>query len=177
MLNILSKIRIFKVTEVNESMKIRVAKSEDAEVIFALIKELAIYEKAEHEVLTSVAEIVDTLFGDNSKTSALIAEEGSKVVGYAVYFYNYSTWLGKNGIYLEDLYVTPEHRKYGIGKALLKHIASIALEEGCGRVEWSVLDWNTPAIEFYESLGARAQDEWTVYRLSGEKLLNFAALD
>lgn len=156
-------------------MKIRVAKSDDAEVVFALIKELAIYEKAEQEVMTSVDEIIDTLFGENSMTSALIAEEGDQVVGYAVYFYNYSTWLGKNGIYLEDLYVTPEFRKLGIGKALLKQIAKIAVEKGCGRVEWSVLDWNTPAIDFYESLGAKAQDEWTVYRLSGEKLLNFAS--
>lgn len=156
-------------------MKIREAKSDDAEVIFALIKELAIYEKAEQEVMTSVDEITRTLFGENSRTSALIAEDDDKVVGYAVYFYNYSTWLGKNGIYLEDLYVTPDYRKRGVGKALLKQIASKAVEEGCGRVEWSVLDWNTPAIEFYESLGAGAQNEWTVYRLSGEQLLNFAS--
>jgi GNAT superfamily N-acetyltransferase len=112
---------------------------------------------------------------ENSKTSALIAELDGKIAAYAVYFYNYSTWLGKNGIYLEDVYVTPEYRKLGIGKALLKHIATIAVGEGCGRVEWSVLDWNTPAIDFYKSIGASVQDEWTVYRLSGEKLLNFAS--
>ncbi|MDG2089810.1 MAG: GNAT family N-acetyltransferase [Gammaproteobacteria bacterium] len=158
-----------------ENMQVRVANSEDSEIIFALIKELAIYEKAEHEVLTSVAEIKETLFGENSKTSALIAELDGKIAAYAVYFYNYSTWLGKNGIYLEDVYVTPEYRKLGIGKALLKHIATIAVGEGCGRVEWSVLDWNTPAIDFYKSIGASVQDEWTVYRLSGEKLLNFAS--
>ncbi|MBN4053341.1 GNAT family N-acetyltransferase [Haliea sp. AH-315-K21] len=155
-------------------MKIRMASSKDADIIFALIKELAIYEKAEYEVVTTAAEISDSLFGENSKTSALIAEIDNKVVAYAVYFYNYSTWLGKNGIYLEDLYVTPEYRKQGVGKSLLKKIATIAVEEKCGRVEWSVLDWNTPAIEFYEALGAKAQDEWTVYRLSGKKLLNFA---
>jgi len=156
-------------------MKIRMANKDDANVIFSLIKELAIYEKGEHEVLTTVTEINETLFGNNSVASALIAEVNNKIVGYAVYFYNYSTWLGKNGIHMEDLYVTPEYRKYGIGKALLKKIANIAVNEKCGRVEWSVLDWNTPAIEFYESLGAEPQDEWTVYRLSGGDLLTFAS--
>jgi len=154
-------------------MYIRTATSADAEIIFALIIELAIYEKAEHEVITSVEEICETLFGDDSKTSALIAEINGKSVGYAVYFYNYSTWLGKNGLYLEDIYVTPEYQKKGIGKALLKKVANIAVNENCGRLEWAVLDWNTPAIEFYNSLGAKAQDEWTSYRLSGEALKLF----
>jgi GNAT superfamily N-acetyltransferase len=156
-------------------MKIRRANSQDAEVILALIRELAIYEKAEHEVLTSAAEIRETLFGENSKASALIAEADGQVVAYAVYFYNYSTWLGKNGIYLEDIYVTPDYRRQGIGRALLQHVAALGVDENCGRVEWAVLDWNTPAIEFYESLGAQAQDEWTVYRLTGEKLKAFAS--
>jgi len=96
------------------------------------------------------------------------------VVAYAVYFYNYSTWLGKNGIYLEDIYVTPKYRRQGIGRALLQQLASLAVKENCGRFEWAVLDWNTPAIEFYQSLGAKPQDEWTVYRLSGNKLHEFA---
>ena len=156
-------------------MNIRIATAEDAEVILALIIELAIYEKAEHEVVTTVDEIRESIFGHNSKTSALIAEVDDKPVAYAVYFYNYSTWLGKNGIYLEDIYVSPEYRQQGIGKALLKSVVQIAVSQNCGRVEWSVLDWNTPAIEFYESLGAKPQDEWTVYRLSGDELKRFAA--
>lgn len=156
-------------------MNIRTATAEDAEVILALIIELAIYEKAEHEVVTTVDEIRESIFGHNSKTSALIAEVDDKPVAYAVYFYNYSTWLGKNGIYLEDIYVSPEYRQQGIGKALLKSVVQIAVSQNCGRVEWSVLDWNTPAIEFYESLGAKPQDEWTVYRLSGDELKRFAA--
>lgn len=155
-------------------MNIRTATAEDAELIFALIIELAIYEKAEHEVLTTAEEIRESIFGNNSKTSALIAEVDNKPVAYAVYFYNYSTWLGKNGIYMEDIYVSPEYRQQGIGKALLQSVAKLAVKENCGRVEWAVLDWNTPAIEFYESLGAKPQDEWTVYRLSGDELKNFA---
>ena len=156
-------------------MNIRTATAEDAEVILALMFELDIYEKAEHEVVTTVDEIRESIFGHNSKTSALIAEVDDKPVAYAVYFYNYSTWLGKNGIYLEDIYVSPEYRQQGIGKALLKSVVQIAVSQNCGRVEWSVLDWNTPAIEFYESLGAKPQDEWTVYRLSGDELKRFAA--
>jgi GNAT superfamily N-acetyltransferase len=156
-------------------MDIRTATVEDAEVILALIIELAIYEKAEHEVVTTVDEIRESIFGSHSKASALIAEVDNKPVAYAVYFYNYSTWLGKNGIYLEDIYVSPEYRQQGIGKALLQRVSKIAVNQNCGRVEWSVLDWNTPAIEFYESLGAKPQDEWTVYRLSGDELKNFAA--
>lgn len=156
-------------------MNIRKARAEDAEIIFALIIELAIYEKAEHEVLTTAEEIRETMFGVDSKTSALIAEVDNKAVAYAVYFYNYSTWLGKNGIYLEDIYVSPDYRHNGIGKALLKRIANIAVTNNCGRVEWSVLDWNTPAIDFYKSLGATPQDEWTVYRLTGDELKNFAS--
>ncbi len=155
-------------------MKIRAAKSQDAKTILKLIIDLAIYEKEQASVLTNLREIEETLFGVNAKASAIVAEENGQVVAYAVYFYNYSTWLGKNGIYLEDVYVRPEYRKRGIGKALLKYIAEIALKENCGRFEWSVLDWNTPAIDFYESLGAQAQDEWTVYRLTGESLKRFA---
>ena len=155
-------------------MDIRIATADDAELILALIIELAIYEKAEHEVVTTAEEIRESIFGSNSKTSALIAEVDNKPVAYAIYFYNYSTWLGKNGIYLEDIYVFPEYRQQGIGKALLQRVAKIAVNENCGRVEWAVLDWNTPAIEFYESLGAKSQDEWTVYRLSGDELKNFA---
>lgn len=155
-------------------MKIRQASTEDAATILALIRELAIYEKAEHEVLTGLDEIRETLFAENAKARALLVEVDDMVVAYAVYFYNYSTWLGKPGIYLEDLYVQPAFRKRGIARALLKHIANIAVKENCGRFEWAVLDWNSPAIRFYEALGASAQDEWTIYRLSGESLRNFA---
>ena len=155
-------------------IRIRNADKSDARLILDLITELAVYEKAEHEVVTTEEEIAATLFGDESKAKALICEIADKPVGYAVYFYNYSTWLGKNGIYLEDVYVTPDYRGLGAGKALLKHIARIAVAENCGRFEWSVLDWNQPAIDFYESIGARPQDEWTIYRLTGTALNQFA---
>jgi GNAT superfamily N-acetyltransferase len=158
-------------------MKIRKATAEDAASILGLIRELAIYEKAEHEVRCSLAEIQQSLFAADARASALVVEAEQAIVAYAVYFYNYSTWLGKPGIYLEDLYVQPAYRKQGIARSLLKRIANIALEENCGRFEWAVLDWNTPAISFYESLGAKAQDEWTIYRLSGDSLRDFACSD
>ncbi len=155
-------------------MNIRKAKPDDAPVILQLITELAIYEKAEDKVLCSAQDIHDSLFSDKAKASALLVDLDGQVVAYAIYFYNYSTWLGRAGIYLEDLYVQEAFRKRGIATALLKHIANIALQENCGRFEWAVLDWNKPAIDFYESLGAKAQDEWTIYRLSGEDLRDFA---
>jgi len=155
-------------------IRIREATRADARLIFDFIIELAIYEKLPEQVVTSVAELEQTLFAPDAKARALLCDLDGLPVGYAVYFYNYSTWLGKNGIYLEDVYVTPAARRRGCGKALLKHIAGIAVRENCGRFEWSVLDWNTPAIEFYESLGALAQSEWTIYRLSGEHLRKLA---
>ena len=155
-------------------LQIRKATEQDLEQIMQFIRELAIYEKAEHEVVTDLEDLRATLFAPQPRTFALICEAGSEAIGFAVYFYNYSTWLGKHGIYLEDLYVTPASRGLGAGKALLQQLAKIAVAEGCGRVEWSVLDWNTPAIEFYESFGAKPQDEWTVFRLTGEKLTRFA---
>ncbi len=153
---------------------IREATAGDAALILRFIRELAIYEKAESSVQTDEAGIVDSLFGAGAKARALICEAGGQPIGYAVYFYNYSTWLGRNGIYLEDLYVSPEHRGSGAGKALLQHIARLAVAEGCGRFEWSVLNWNEPAIRFYEAAGAKPQSEWTVYRLEGEALKAFA---
>jgi GNAT superfamily N-acetyltransferase len=155
-------------------MNIRKAKPEDAPIILKLIKELAIYEKAGEEVLCSVQDVHDSLFSGKAKANALLVDVEDEVVAYAIYFYNYSTWLGRAGIYLEDLYVQEAFRKRGIASALLKHIANIALQENCGRFEWAVLDWNTPAIDFYESLGAKPQDEWTIYRLSGKNLHDFA---
>lgn len=156
------------------AVSIRVATAEDAALILRFIRELAIYEKAESSVQTDEAGIRASLFGADAKAHALICEAGGQAIGYAVYFYNYSTWLGRNGLYLEDLYVSPEHRGSGAGKALLQHIARIAVAEGCGRFEWSVLDWNEPAIRIYEAAGARPQSEWTVYRLEGEALRAFA---
>lgn len=156
------------------SINIRPANSEDANTIFDLIKELALYEKAPEQVITNVLEIEQTLFCDAPQAHALIAEIDNTPIGYAIYFYNYSTWLGKQGIYLEDLYVSPSSRGNGAGKLLLKSIAQTATRNQCGRLEWSVLDWNTPAIDFYESFGAKPQDEWTVYRLTGDTLNKFA---
>jgi GNAT superfamily N-acetyltransferase len=157
------------------SLHIRPATAEDAALILRFITDLAIYEKAEHEVKTDVAGIRDSLFGEGSTTHGLICEQDGVPVGFAVYFFSYSTWLGKHGIYLEDLYVSPEHRKLGAGKALLRHLAQLAVAKGCGRMEWAVLDWNTPAMEFYEAFGARPKDDWVCYRLTGQALLDFAA--
>lgn len=157
------------------SLTIRPATPDDAELILRFITELAIYEKAEHEVKTDAAGIRDSLFAEGSTAHGLICENDGQPIGYAVYFFNYSTWLGKHGLYLEDLYVSPEARGLGAGKALLRHLAQLAVARGCGRFEWSVLDWNTPAIDFYESFGARPQSEWTTYRLTGQALLDFAA--
>ncbi|WEL53093.1 GNAT family N-acetyltransferase [Pseudomonas kermanshahensis] len=156
------------------SLTIRPAVRTDAAQILAFITELADYERARHEVIASVADIERSLFDEGSTVHSLICERDGQAIGFAVYFYSYSTWLGRNGIYLEDLYVTPEQRGDGAGRTLLRHIAREAVENGCGRLEWSVLDWNEPAIGFYQSLGAEAQDEWVKYRLDGKKLLAFA---
>lgn len=156
------------------AVNIRVATADDAALILRFIRELAIYEKAESSVQTDEDGIRASLFGPDAKAHALICEADGNAIGYAVYFYNYSTWLGRNGIYLEDLYVSPDSRGSGAGKALLQHIARIAVAQNCGRFEWSVLDWNEPAIRFYEAAGARPQSEWTVYRMEGEALRTFA---
>lgn len=153
---------------------IREAQPSDVDTILNFILELAIYEKAEHEVKASAEQIQQSLFGKNPAAFCLICEHQDKAIGFAVYFKNYSTWLGKHGIYLEDLYVTPEARGIGAGKALLKTLAEIAVKNDFGRVEWAVLNWNQPAIDFYLSLGAKPQDEWTVYRLTGQDLDDFA---
>jgi len=156
------------------SLTIRPAVRTDATQILGFITELAEYERARHEVIASVADIEHSLFDEGSTVHSLICERDGRAIGFAVYFYSYSTWLGRNGIYLEDLYITPEQRGGGAGRDLLRYIAREAVEHRCGRLEWSVLDWNAPAIGFYESLGAQAQDEWVRYRLDGDKLLRFA---
>ncbi|KOF54162.1 MULTISPECIES: GNAT family N-acetyltransferase [unclassified Achromobacter] len=156
------------------NVEIRPARPGDAELIHAFITELAIYERAADQVVAGVEDIRRSLFADGAPSRALICERDGKPIGYAVYFYSYSTWLGRNGIYLEDLYVTPEHRGIGAGRDLLRHIAREAVAQGCGRLEWSVLDWNAPAIDFYESIGARPQKEWVRYRMAGDALAAFA---
>ena len=149
---------------------IREAKKEDAATILDFIKELAIYEKAEHEAVASADDIVQHVLGENSVASAVICQQGDTPIGFAVYFFSYSTWLGKPGLFLEDLFALPEYRGLGAGKRLLQHLAGIAVDKGCGRFEWNVLDWNEPAIGFYQSLGAKPQEEWIGYRLQGEAL-------
>lgn len=155
-------------------LEIRPARVEDAARIHAFIVELADYERAAHEVVASVEDIRQTLFAVDSPTRALMCVHDGQPIGYAVYFYSYSTWLGRNGIYLEDLYITPSHRGIGAGRDLLRQIAREAVAKGCGRLEWSVLDWNQPAIDFYTALGAKPQDEWVRYRLDGDALRHFA---
>lgn len=156
------------------TIEIRPASIADAGLIIKFVTELAIYEKAEHEVKASQADIEQSLFGAEANAQAIICNINNQAVGYAVYFFNYSTWLGKPGLYLEDLYVTAAHRGAGAGTAMLKYLANIALAKNCGRFEWSVLDWNEPAIKFYQSIGAKAQDEWVGYRLTGKALQDFA---
>ncbi|NVK71977.1 MAG: GNAT family N-acetyltransferase [Oceanospirillaceae bacterium] len=156
-------------------MLIREAKREDSSTILRFVKELAAYEKAEHEVLATKEMIESFIFSEHSTTKAIICESEGNPIGFAVYFFNYSTWLGKHGLYLEDLYVSPSERGCGAGKALLKHLAGIAVANDCGRFEWSVLDWNKPAIDFYESLGAKPKSEWLGYQLTGESLAALAA--
>lgn len=156
------------------TINIRPACAEDSALILRFITDLAIYEKAEEAVIATETDIRDSLFAEDSTTSALICELDDAAVGFAVYFFNYSTWLGKHGLYLEDLYVSPEFRGAGAGKALLKHLAQLAISKNCGRFEWSVLDWNEPAIGFYKSIGAQPQDEWVGYRLSGKALTDLA---
>lgn len=155
-------------------LTLRPARLEDAPRILGFITELATYERAAHEVVASVEDIHASLFAADALCRALICERDGQPIGCAIYFYSYSTWLGRKGIYLEELYISPEHRGSGAGRLLLQHIAREAVEAGYGRVEWSVLDWNEPAIGFYRTLGAVAQDEWVKYRLEGEALRAFA---
>lgn len=155
-----------------DGFTIRFATPEDSALVLSLIKELAVYEKLEHDVIATVDSVSASLFGQDSNIEALIAEFNGQPVGFALFFHNFSTFLSKRGLYLEDLFVKPELRGKGFGKALLKTLAQIALERNCGRMEWAVLDWNQSAIKFYETLGAVAMNEWTVFRLTGEALEN-----
>jgi len=154
---------------------IRPARRSDAADIHRLVRELADYERSAEQVVASEDDLRRALFGEQPAVFALVAEHEGSVAGFALWFLNYSTWTGRHGIYLEDLYVTPVLRGHGYGRALLAELAGICVERGYGRLEWSVLDWNAPAIGFYASLGAVSMDEWTVNRLTGPALLALAA--
>lgn len=154
---------------------IRFAQAADTAVILGFIRALAEYEKLEHECVATEETLRATLFGEKPYAEVLLIEEEGKAHGFALFFHNYSTFLARPGIYLEDLFVNPAARGKGYGKALLAKLAEIALARGCGRLEWSVLDWNQPSIDFYLSLGARPMDEWTVYRVDGDALGALAA--
>jgi GNAT superfamily N-acetyltransferase len=152
------------------TLTIRPAERADVPIIAELIRRLARFEKLEHEVTMTEDRLATNLFGTRRYAETLIAEQDGEPVGFALFFHNFSTFLAQPGIYLEDLFVLPDHRGGGIGRALLKELARLAVERGCGRLEWAVLDWNRDAIGFYERLGARPNSEWTVYRLAGEAL-------
>jgi GNAT superfamily N-acetyltransferase len=156
--------------------RIRSATRADVAAVLRLIRALAEYEKLLHEAVATEEQLARTLFGERPSAEVLLAEEGGSAVGLALFFQNYSTFLARPGIYLEDLYVEPEARGRGIGKALLQAVARIAVERQCGRFEWAVLDWNTPAIDFYKSLGAHPMHDWTVFRLTGEALARLAQM-
>jgi GNAT superfamily N-acetyltransferase len=151
-------------------LKIRPAKREEVGEVLQLIQDLATYEKAPDQVEASRDDLLNTIFAKEPRVFCDLVEVDGQIAGMAIWFLNYSTWQAKHGIYLEDLYIKPEFRARGYGKALLKHLAQICDKQGYGRLQWWVLDWNSPAIEFYRSLGAEAMDEWTVYRTSGQAL-------
>ena len=147
----------------------RMAQPKDTALILHFIRELAVYEKMEDQVIATEELLTEWLF-EKQKAEVVIGEAEGKPVGFALFFHNFSTFLGRSGIYLEDLFVEPSERGKGYGKALLTHLAQLAVERGCGRLEWSCLDWNQPSIDFYLSMGAERMDDWTTYRLTGEKL-------
>jgi len=153
---------------------IRDATPADLSLIVSLVRELAEYERLAHEAIATEADFHVALFGPSPKAYALIVVHEGQPAGFALYFYNFSTFLGRPGIYIEDVFIRPEFRRNGFGRTIFKYLAQKALAEGCGRVEWWVLDWNAPAIDFYRGLGAIPMDEWTVQRLTGDALKTFA---
>lgn len=155
-------------------MQLRSATREDSALILALIRELAEFEKLLHEVAADETTLAEHLFGARPRAEVLIAEVEGATAGFALFFHNFSTFLGKPGLYLEDLYIRPAFRGRGYGRSIMQQLARIAMERGCGRFEWWVLDWNHPAIEFYRSLGAQPMSDWTVQRVSGAALLALA---
>ena len=157
-----------------DNFTIRPATVSDVPVILELISALATYERAPDQVTATEKSLTEVLFGEKPAAEVLLAFENETAVGFAVFFHNFSTWLGRPGLYLEDLFVRPERRGKGYGRALLIHLAKIARDRGCGRMEWAVLDWNEPAIEFYRKLGAKPMDEWTVFRLTRDGIAKLA---
>ncbi|HWM26295.1 MAG TPA: GNAT family N-acetyltransferase [Chthoniobacterales bacterium] len=157
------------------TFEIRTTTEADVPIILRLIQELADYERAPDAVVTTEGGLRDVLFGAKRSAEVLLALEEGEPVGFAVYFYSFSTWLGRPGLYLEDLFVRPAARGKGYGRALLERLAQIAQDRGCGRMEWAVLDWNDPAIQFYKKLGAEPMTEWTVFRLTQEGIARLAA--
>ncbi len=156
-------------------IRIEPATERDIPLVLSFIKALAEYERLADAVAATEESLRETLFGPRARAEIVIAHTGGEAAGFAVWFHNYSTFLGRAGLYLEDLFVLPEWRRRGVGHALLGHLASVAVARGCGRLEWSVLDWNEPAIRFYRNLGARPMDEWTVFRLAGDALKRLAS--
>ena len=156
-------------------IRIDAATDADVPVLLDLITQLAEYERLSSEVVATEDSLRGALFGPSARVHAVIARDGATPAGFALYFYNFSTFLGRSGIYLEDLFVVPAWRRQGVGRELLRHLARRAVGDGCGRLEWSVLDWNEPAIRFYRAIGARPMEEWTVYRLTGDALVRFAS--
>ncbi len=164
-----------KVSTKIKNFTIRPATVDDAPVILSLIKGLAEYEKLSHEVIATEELLRDTLFGARTVAEIILGDYDGEPVSFALFFHNYSTFLGRPGIYLEDLFVKPEMRRRGFGKVMLAYVAYLAKERQCGRLEWSVLDWNEPALKFYKSIGAVPMDEWTVHRVTGEGINRLAA--
>jgi GNAT superfamily N-acetyltransferase len=157
------------------SLRIEPAGADDVPIILSLIKALGEYERLSHEIVATEDGLRTWLFGERPAAEVVLAYAGDAVVGFALFFHNFSTFLGRPGLYLEDLFVIPEWRGRGIGKRLLVHLAALAVERGCGRMEWSVLDWNEPALRFYERMGARVMEEWKLCRLTGDRLARVAA--
>ncbi len=158
----------------NENFSIRSGSDADVPLILRLIRELADYERAPRDAVATEDQLREVLYGANPAAEVLLAFANEEPIGFAVYFFNFSTWLGRPGLYLEDLFVRPEVRGHGYGRALLQRLAQIAQDRGCGRMEWAVLNWNEPAIQFYNKLGAKPMDDWTVYRLTSEGISNLA---
>jgi len=159
------------------NLEIVPARPEDVPVIFSLIKALADYERMSDQVVATEADLRRWLFGARPAADVVLARAADRVVGFALFFHNFSTFLGRPGLYLEDLFVVPEWRGRGVGRQLLQHLAAIAVERGCGRMEWSVLDWNEPAVGFYQRLGAQVMQEWRICRLTGDALARVASGD
>ena len=161
--------------KIESDLQIRRGTAADIPLILQLIRQLADYERAPNDAVATGPQLHEVLFGEKPAAEVLLAFANDEPVGFAVYFFNFSTWLGRPGLYLEDLFVKPEARGKGYGRALLTRLAAVAQERGCGRMEWAVLDWNEPAIQFYRKLGAKPMDEWTVFRLTSDGIGKLAS--